>query len=107
MPLMLRARMVLMDGWDKALAAKLVEAERVGARILSAWGMTENGAVTVVTPSDPDDRSVSSDGFALPGMELEVRAPDGTPFAAGEEGELYARGCLNFVGYLKRPQWNP
>lgn len=155
MPLMLRARMVLMDGWDKALAAKLVEAERIsftmastpflmdltsavqelgsdpsslriflcagtsipgplveraqavlGARILSAWGMTENGAVTVVAPSDPDDRSVNSDGFALPGMELEVRAPDGTPLAAGEEGELYVRGCSNFVGYLKRPQWN-
>jgi cyclohexanecarboxylate-CoA ligase len=68
--------------------------------------MTENGAVTVVAPDDPDDRSVNTDGFALPGMELQVRGVDGTPVPPGREGELFVRGCSNFVGYLKRPQWN-
>lgn len=155
MPVMLGARMVLMDGWDKDLAARLIAEERVsftmastpflmdlataveaggtdssalriflcagtaipgplverahavlGARVLSAWGMTENGAVTVVSPADPEERSVHTDGSVLPGMELQIRGADGQPVPAGHEGELYVRGCSNFGGYLKRPQWN-
>lgn len=155
MPVMLGARMVLMDSWDRHLGARLVAEERVtftmastpflidlantvqelgsdasslriflcagtaipgpvveraqhvlGARVISAWGMTENGAVTVVSPADPDERSVNTDGFPLRGMEVQVRGPDGLPLPAGEQGELYVRGCSNFGGYLKRPQWN-
>lgn len=68
--------------------------------------MTENGAVTVVAPEDPLERSVHSDGFALRGMEVQVRAPDGSPAPPGHEGELYVRGCSNFGGYLKRPDLN-
>lgn len=155
LPVMLKARMVLMDSWDKDLAAKLIEDERVsftmastpflmdlsaaveeggsdasslriflcagtaipgplverahailGAKVISAWGMTENGAVTVVAPEDPDERSVHTDGRPLPGMALQILGADGQPVPAGHEGELYVRGCSNFVGYLKRPQWN-
>ncbi len=39
-------------------------------------------------------------------MELQIRGADGQPVPAGHEGELYVRGCSNFGGYLKRPQWN-
>ncbi|KFI26834.1 cyclohexanecarboxylate-CoA ligase [Paenirhodobacter enshiensis] len=155
MPVMLGARMVLMDSWDRLMAARLIASEAVtftmastpflmdltnaveetgadmaslriflcagtaipgplveratrglGAKILSAWGMTENGAVTVVAPEDPLERSVHSDGFALRGMEVQVRAPDGSPAPPGHEGELYVRGCSNFGGYLKRPDLN-
>ncbi|MFN8680621.1 cyclohexanecarboxylate-CoA ligase [Paracoccus sp. P2] len=155
MPVMLCARMILMDSWDKDLAARLIQDEWVSftmastpflmdltsaveegatdpsslriflcagtaipgplveraqrildAKVISAWGMTENGAVTVVAPEDPDERSVQTDGFALPGMELQIRDPDGMPLGPGQEGELFVRGCSNFAGYLKRPQWN-
>lgn len=155
MPVMLKARMVLMDSWDKALAARLIAQERVsftmastpflmdlstaveeagsdasslriflcagtaipgalvergnrilGAKVISAWGMTENGAVTVVSPEDSPERSADTDGFPLPGMELQIRGVNGEPLPAGHEGELYVRGCSNFGGYLKRPQWN-
>lgn len=155
MPMMLKARMVLMDSWDKALAAQLIAQEHVtftmastpflmdlsnaveelgtdsfslriflsagttipgplverarkalGAKIISAWGMTENGAVTLVSPSDPDERSVNTDGFPLPGMELQIRNANGEVVPVGQEGALYVRGCSNFGGYLKRPQWN-
>ncbi len=155
MPVMLRARMILIDSWDKDLAARLIQDERVSftmastpflmdlssaveegaidpsslriflcagtaipgplveraqrildAKVISAWGMTENGAVTVVAPEDPDERSVQTDGFALPGMELQIRGPDGMALGSGQEGELFVRGCSNFAGYLKRPQWN-
>jgi cyclohexanecarboxylate-CoA ligase len=155
LPLMLGARAVLMDSWNKALAADVVEREGItwtmastpflmdltnaveesgrntgslrtflcagtvipgpvveraqrvlGAKVISAWGMTENGAVTTVRPEDPDDRSALSDGCPLPGVELEIRAADGTPVAAGTEGDIYVRACSVFGGYLKRPQLN-
>lgn len=155
MPIMLKARMVLMDSWDKAQAARVIAQEGVtftmastpflmdlantveelgtdpsslriflcagtaipgalverarkvlGTKIISAWGMTENGAVTLVSPSDPDERSINTDGFVLPGMELQIRAADGTVLPDGLEGALFVRGCSNFGGYLKRPQWN-
>lgn len=155
MPVQLGARMILMDSWDRTLAAKLIQEERItftmastpflmdltntveelgadssslriflcagtaipgplveragkvlGAKIIAAWGMTENGAVTLVAPEDDPERSVHTDGFVLPGMELQIRGADGKPVATGHEGELYVRGCSNFVGYLKRPEWN-
>lgn len=155
MPVMLGARMVLMDSWDRIMAAGLIASEGItftmastpflmdltnaveethadmtslriflcagtaipgplveragrilGAKILSAWGMTENGAVTVVTPEDPPERSAQSDGVALRGMEVQVRDAQGHPAEPGHEGELYVRGCSNFGGYLKRPDLN-
>jgi len=155
MPIQLKARAVLMDTWDKTLAAEVVEEEGctftmastpflmdlanaveegrtdstslrtflcagtaipgpvveraravLGTKIVSAWGMTENGAVTLTNLDDPDERSIQSDGYPLAGMELQIRTPDGTIAEAHEEGELFVRGCSNFGGYLKRPQWN-
>lgn len=75
-------------------------------RVLSAWGMTENGALTVVDPADGDERSVHTDGCPLPGVELQIRDPQGNPCPAGEPGELYVRACSNFGGYLRRPHLN-
>ncbi|MBZ0148246.1 MAG: AMP-binding protein, partial [Pseudorhodoplanes sp.] len=79
-------------------------AERLGARIVSAWGMTENGAVTITRPNDLEDKVFGTDGFALPGLELQVVDADGKVCPHGTEGNLKVRGASNFVGYLKRPQ---
>lgn len=155
LPLMLGARSVLMDSWNKTLAAKLVESEGVtwtmastpflmdltsaveeegtdsstlriflcagtvipgpvveraqkvlGARVISAWGMSENGAVTTVRLEDPDDMSAKSDEIPLPGVELQIRDADGAPVSTGTEGDIYLRACSNFGGYLKRPDLN-
>lgn len=155
LPLMLGARSILMDSWNKAVAAKLVESEGVtwtmastpflmdltnaveegetdtsslriflcagtvipgpvveraqkvlGARVISAWGMSENGAVTTVRLEDPDDQSAVSDGIPLPGVELEIRDADGKPVDPGIEGDIHLRACSNFGGYLKRPHLN-
>jgi cyclohexanecarboxylate-CoA ligase len=155
LPLMLGARMVLVDVWDKAVCARLVETDRVtwtmastpflmdmtaaveetgtdpssvhiflcagtvipgpvveraqkvlGAHVISAWGMTENGAVTLVRPEDPADRSAHSDGLPLPGIELQLRDAQGREVPQGAEAEIFVPGCSNFGGYLKRPQWN-
>jgi cyclohexanecarboxylate-CoA ligase len=74
------------------------------ANIISAWGMTENGAVTTTKIDDPPEKTFHTDGCPLPGMEVRVTDPANKPLPAGTEGALKVRGCSNFVGYLKRPQ---
>ncbi len=86
----------------------LVEQARqaLGAKIVSAWGMTENGAVTTTLPEDSDERASTTDGRPLPGVE--IRVVDGTDadVPVGATGRLLVRACSNFGGYLKRPQLN-
>lgn len=76
----------------------------LGAAIISAWGMSENGAVTTTRPEDPEEKTTSTDGKALPGMEVRIVDADGKSLPSGAEGQLQVRGCSNFVGYLKRPE---
>jgi cyclohexanecarboxylate-CoA ligase len=86
----------------------LVEQARkvLGSKIVSAWGMTENGAVTLIRPEDDDERACHTDGCALRGVEVKVVDLDGGPLRTGQVGKLLVRACSNFGGYLKRPQWN-
>ena len=86
----------------------LVEQARatLGAKIVSAWGMTENGAVTLIKLDDDDNLAFTTDGCALPGAEVRVVDAEGKPLPPGEIGRLVVRSCSNFGGYLKRPQWN-
>lgn len=74
----------------------------LGAAVLSAWGMTENGAVTTTRPDDPSHKVTETDGCPLPGMGVRVLDSDGSVKASDEEGDLQVRGCSNFVGYMKR-----
>ncbi|HEX6362380.1 MAG TPA: cyclohexanecarboxylate-CoA ligase, partial [Albitalea sp.] len=86
----------------------LVEQARVllGTKIVSAWGMTENGAVTLIRLDDDDERAFTTDGCPLPGVEVKVVDFDGNPLPPGESGRLLVRSCSNFGGYLKRPELN-
>ena len=87
--------------------ALVEQARRVlGTKIVSAWGMTENGAVTLIQLDDDDERAFTTDGCPLPGVELKVVDADGSVLPAGLAGRLLVRACSNFGGYLKRPQWN-
>jgi len=74
------------------------------ANIVSAWGMTENGAVTTTRLDDSPQKIFHTDGCPLPGMEVRVTDPANKPLPPGTEGMLKVCGCSNFVGYLKRPQ---
>lgn len=87
------------------IPSALVEraAEVLSARIISAWGMTENGAVTMTRPEDPPLQASHSDGVALPFMEVKIADDEGRSLATGEDGRLLVRGASQFVGYLKRP----
>lgn len=153
MPVVLGCPTVLMDVWDPADAARIVEAEgcsftmastpflsdlthtpavdahdlgalrtflcagapiprvlarraaeRLGAMVIAAWGMTENGGVTTTRPGDPEDRVFGSDGAPIEGMEVRVVGDDGRPLPPDTEGRLQVRGMGNFVGYLKKPE---
>jgi cyclohexanecarboxylate-CoA ligase len=86
----------------------LVEHARkaLGAKIVSAWGMTENGAVTLIKLDDDDERAFNTSGCPLPGVELRVVDLTGAPVASGVNGKLLVRSCSNFGGYLLRPHWN-
>ena len=78
----------------------------LGAKIVSAWGMTENGAVTLIKLDDDDKLASTTDGCPLPGVEVKVVDSEGKSLSSGESGKLLVRACSNFGGYLKRPQWN-
>jgi cyclohexanecarboxylate-CoA ligase len=72
--------------------------------VLSAWGMTENAAVTMVRKTDPLENVFETDGRALPGSEVRVIDDNGRPVVADAVGRLQARGITHFVGYLKKPE---
>lgn len=84
----------------------LVEAatKKLGCRVISGWGMTENGLMTSTKAGDPPEKVFGSDGTPLRGHEIRVVGSDGKPLPPDAEGELQARGPSSFVGYLKRPQ---
>jgi len=80
-------------------------AQHLGAHVVSAWGMTENGAVTTTLLDDPPEKAFETDGRPQSGMEIRTVGEDGLPLAPEREGRLQCRGASNFVGYLKRPEW--
>jgi len=80
--------------------------EILGVKVISAWGMTECGAVTLTRPEDEDERSFNTDGIALPGVEIKIVDKKGQTKAMNESGRLMIRTCSNFGGYLKRPHLN-
>ncbi|BDI03669.1 cyclohexanecarboxylate-CoA ligase [Sphaerotilus microaerophilus] len=75
-------------------------------KIVSAWGMTENGAVTLIELDDDDRLAATTDGCPLPGVDLKVVGDDGAELPRGQSGKLLVRSVSNFGGYLHRPQWN-
>ena len=80
--------------------------ETLGVKVISAWGMTECGAVTLTLPEDEDEHSFNTDGIALPGVEIKIVNKKGQTKAVNESGRLMIRTCSNFGGYLKRPHLN-
>ncbi len=87
----------------------LVEQARkvLGTKIVSAWGMTENGAVTLIKLDDDDATRVHHGRLPAAGRGSEGRRLRRRTrcHLARWEGSL-VRSCSNFGGYLKRPQLN-
>lgn len=72
-------------------------------RLINAYGPTEATVYTthhVVTPDDLDGTTTVPIGLPLSGVTAQVLAPDGTPCAEGEPGELVVTGPNVAAGYL-------
>jgi cyclohexanecarboxylate-CoA ligase len=79
-------------------------AREVGIHACSLWGMTESLASTLTEPSRAVEKSSTTDGRPLEGMEVRIVDLDGKPVPAGQSGRLLVRGCQMFTGYYKKPE---
>lgn len=78
--------------------------KQLNIKIISAWGMSENGALTSTQLNDPPEKVFNTDGKALPGAEVRIVGPDGKILPVNTDGLLQSRGSTAFVGYMKKPE---
>lgn len=79
-------------------------ANELGIKVCSLWGMTEALSATLTEPSRASDKSPTTDGRALEGMEVRIVDADGRPMPVGQSGRLLVRGCQMFKEYYKKPE---
>ena len=81
---------------------------------MQLYGMTESSPLLTICSADDHARAargepgyvdrLRSAGAPCPGVECEVRRPDGTVCDPGEAGEVYGRGPNIMLGYWNRPE---
>ena len=72
--------------------------------VCSLWGMTEVLSGTLTEPARAADKSSSTDGRALEGMDIRVADASGQELPVGQTGRLLVRGAQMFLGYYKQPE---
>jgi len=75
---------------------------RMHCQVYSAYGMTENFAVTLCKPGDSIEKVYATDGVAQKGVQVRIVDAEGNVVPTGEEGQVETLGSYNFCGYLKR-----
>lgn len=78
-------------------------ARELGLMVSSLWGMTETLGGTLTEPERAKEKSSTTDGRALRGMEVSVVDEEGQALPSGQTGRLEVRGAQAFLGYYKRP----
>ncbi|MBX6390121.1 MAG: AMP-binding protein [Frankia sp.] len=73
-------------------------------QVLSLYGRTENITTTMCTLDDPPERSVTSDGRALPLQEVRIVDEEGKEVPRGQEGDIGYRGSMNCLEYIGQPE---
>ena len=73
------------------------------ALIFAMYGLTECKRVSYLEPEMVAVRPTSV-GRAIPGTEVFLLTPDGTPVPPGEPGILHVRGPHVMLGYWKQPE---
>jgi cyclohexanecarboxylate-CoA ligase len=79
-------------------------ADELGLKVCSLWGMTEVLSGTLTEPARAADKSATTDGRSLEGMEIRIVDLEGRPVPPGQSGRLLVRGAQMFKGYYKRPE---
>lgn len=82
---------------DPALAERVQQ--RVGARVMQGFGLTETAPVTHLAWQE--GTALASIGHPLPGTSISVRDPH--TLLPAEEGEMWVRGPQAMSGYLGDP----
>jgi benzoate-CoA ligase family protein len=96
-----------------SLRQSMSAAEILSADVYSAWkdrvghGPTEGLGSTemlhVYLSNRLDDHRLGAAGARVPGYEIRLETPDGTPAQPGEEGVMFARGHSSAPTYWNRP----
>ncbi|MBZ5738386.1 AMP-binding protein [Nocardioides mangrovi] len=73
-------------------------------KVLSLYGRTENITTTFCTVEDDPERSITSDGKALPLQEVRIVDEQGAEVPRGEEGDIAYRGAMNCLEYINQPE---
>jgi acyl-CoA synthetase (AMP-forming)/AMP-acid ligase II len=73
------------------------------ATVLTGYGMTECGTISMSKPGDPISRISNTCGVPLPFLELRCVGEDGVPVPTGDPGEVTVRGPGTMLGYLDDP----
>ena len=79
-------------------------ASELGLTVCSLWGMTESLSSTLTEPERAAEKSSTTDGRALEGVEVRIVDSDGNPLPVDETGRLMVRGAQMLMGYYKRPE---
>lgn len=82
--------------------------EKLNCRFYQSYGMTEMAStITALMPEDhflDHGKYLTSVGRPMPGAELRIVRQDGSPCAAGETGEICARGRGMMLEYYHQPE---
>ncbi len=71
--------------------------------VLTGYGMTECGTITLCRAGDSIERVANTCGRALPGLAIRCVDEEGREIGAGEVGEILVRGYGVMKGYLDDP----
>jgi acyl-CoA synthetase (AMP-forming)/AMP-acid ligase II len=71
--------------------------------VITGYGMTECGAITMCRPGDSIERIAHTCGRVLPGLELKIVNDQGEELPPSHPGEILVRGFGVMKGYLDDP----
>ena len=69
--------------------------------------MPESLSSTLTEPERAAEKSSSTDGRTLEGVDVRITDVDGKELPTGQTGRLMVRGAQLFTGYYKRPDLDP
>jgi cyclohexanecarboxylate-CoA ligase/acyl-CoA synthetase len=73
-------------------------------KVLPVYGQTESLILTTCLSVDTDEQAATSSGRAVPGAQVAIVGPAGTPLPAGETGEIWYRTPGAMLGYWRNPE---
>ncbi|RLK58556.1 AMP-binding protein [Actinokineospora cianjurensis] len=95
-------------GGTPSAPVRIAQAVRRFGRVLQqGYGQFEAGAITILPAAehDPDRLDLlRTAGRVVPGVEVEIRDPDGTALPPGRVGEICVRAGEVMEGYWKNPE---